>query len=271
VGARLGAGLAAAGLVLMIVRWLEPGRAFDGVISPLIVAGIAGTLVLLLPRLGWLATAATAVLWLALVEGLPGSALVVAVMALVPPLLLPRAGLLWSLPALAPLLGVVAIAPLFVAVAGLASTAWRRAALGAAGFAWLAGAELLSGRTLLFGAPRDAATPRFFDESPSDAVAEALLPLVSTPALAPALVWAAFAAVLPLLVRREGTTGMIGALVWAVGLVAAHVALGQALAESVTQNGPRGAVAGALLGLLVAAGIGTLTPRRGAVGTEALS
>ena len=58
---------------------------------------------------------------------------------------------LWSLPALAPLLGLAGVAPMFVGLAALAGTAWRRAGLAAAGFVWLAVAEVLSGRDLLFG------------------------------------------------------------------------------------------------------------------------
>ncbi len=105
----------------------------------------------LLPRLGWLAAAAAFCLWLATAGGEPGSALVLLLALAATPLLLPRAGALWSLPALAPLLGLAGVAPMFVGLAALAGTAWRRAGLAAAGFLWLAVAEVLSGRDLLFG------------------------------------------------------------------------------------------------------------------------
>src|SRR5438067_1585610 len=84
------------------------------------------------------ATAVAAAVWLVLPQnGLNGAALVLLVAALVVPVLLPRAGLLWSVPMLAPLLGAAGLAPLYLVVAGFASTAWRRAGLAAAGFLWL--------------------------------------------------------------------------------------------------------------------------------------
>ena len=107
----------------------------------------AALLVALLPRVGWLLSALFVCGWLGTPEAdRAGTALVLAAALAPTPLLLPRAGLLWSVPALAPLLGAVALAPLFVGVAALASTAWRRAGLAAAGFLWLAVAEVLTGR-----------------------------------------------------------------------------------------------------------------------------
>ena len=94
-------------------------------------------------------------------------------------------GLLWSVPALAPLLGAVALAPLFVGVAALASTAWRRAGLAAAGFLWLAVAEVLTGDELLFGAADGTLARARWEGSVVDAASDALWPLVSSPALAP--------------------------------------------------------------------------------------
>ena len=106
----------------------------------------------LLPRLGWLAAAACLTLARVAWRRSRGTALVVAAAVAPVPFLLPRAGLLWSAPARAAP-GVVAPAPLFVALAGLCSTAWRRAGLAAAGFWWLVLAEVLSGDALLFGSP----------------------------------------------------------------------------------------------------------------------
>ena len=105
------------------------------------------------------------------------------------------------MPVLAPLLGTIALAPVFVGVAALAPTPARRAGAAAAGFLWLALGELLSGKSLLFGVP-DGALPRpRWEGSISAAASDALGPLVSGPALLPALVWAGFALVLPLLLR----------------------------------------------------------------------
>ena len=48
-------------------------------------------------------------------------------------------------------------------------------------------------------------------------------PLLSSPALAPAVVWAAFAVTLPLIARgRWAAVDLLLAAAWAVGLVVAH-------------------------------------------------
>ena len=90
-----------------------------------------------------------------------GTALVLAAAALPVPFLLPRAGVLWSVPVIAPLLGTIALAPAFIGVAALAPTAARRAGLAAAGLWWLLVGEAITGRSLLFGSPtaRSGARP----------------------------------------------------------------------------------------------------------------
>ena len=216
-----------------------------------------------LPRIGWILSALFVCGWLGTPEAdRPGTALVLAA-ALVPtPLLLPRAGLLWSVPALAPLLGAIALAPLFVGIAALASTAARRAGLAAAGFLWLAITEVLTGDELLFGARRRHARARAsWEGSVLDAASDALAPLVSSPALAPAVVWVAFAVVLPLVVRgRWAWMDLLGGALWAVGLVAALGLLGDMLAATTELERARGAAAGAVLGGLVAVTVTLLAP-----------
>ena len=86
-----------------------------------------------------------------------------------------------------------------------------------------------------------------------DAASDALLPLVTSPALAIAAVWAAFAAVLGFATRgRWAALDLLVGVAWAVGLVAAHGALGDLLAVTTEFEDARGAVAGAALGALVA-------------------
>jgi len=208
----------------------------------------AGLATALLPRLGWIATALAACLWLASPDaGREGIALVLAAACLPVPLLLPRAGLWWSVPALAPLLGTIGLAPMFVAVAALAPTPWRRAGLGAAGFVWLAFAEIATGRSLLFGIPSGALPRAEWAGSASAALSDAIGPLLSTPALLPALVWAAFAALLPLFVRgRFLAFDLIGGAAWAGGLAAAHAGLADVLAAETALEQARGGVAGAI-------------------------
>ena len=138
------------------------------------------------------------------------------------------------MPVLAPLLGTIALAPVFVGVAALAPTPGAAPALAAAGFLWLALGELLTGRSLLFGVP-DGALPRArlggLDQRRR--VRCARRRCVSGPALLPALVWAGFALVLPLLVRGRWPMAVdfLGAALWVAGLIAAHVALADLLAD----------------------------------------
>ena len=242
------AGLASAALVLAALETLGPNPTFS------VAAAVAATAVAvaLLPRLGWLAAAIGVTGWLGS-ELLDGTALVVGLsLAVVPPLLL-RAGRLWSLPAGAPLLGLIGIGPAFVGAAGLASTAWRRAGLGAAGFIWLAAAELLAGEELLFGVPGDAEERSQWAGSLSGAIEDALAPAILSPAVLPLFAWAAFAAALPLFVRgRSLAFDVVAALVWAAGLVAAHQGIAELAAGTVALDEARGAAAGGAIAAFVA-------------------
>ena len=141
-GGRLAAGVGAGGLVLWALETLGPEPSF----SPFAAAAVAAVACTLLPRVGWLLSALGVFAWLASPEaGREGTALLVAAACMPIPFLLPRAGTLWSLPVLAPLLGTVALGPAFVGVAALAPTAPRRAGLAAAGFLWLALGEIAHG------------------------------------------------------------------------------------------------------------------------------
>ena len=257
-GPRVLAGAGAGALVLAALEWLGPTPPFSSAAAALGTA----LAVAMLPRVGWLAAAAGVCVWLATpTAGHPGTAMVLAAGLVAVPLLLPRAGLLWSLPALAPLLGTIALAPLFVAVAGLAPTAWRRAGLAAAGFAWLAIAEIVSGRELLFGTTDGTEVRSAWEGSALDAARDALWPLLSSPALAPGLVWALFALLLALVLRgRWAVVDVVAASVWVVALVLVHSALGDLLAPSTELSRARGAVAGAVLGGLVAVTVTLLAP-----------
>ena len=161
--------------------------------------------------------------------------------------------LLPVLPALAPLLGAAGLGPLYLVAAGTARTAWRRAALGLAGFLQFALVEVVLDRTLLFGPP-DGATPRSaWDGSLADAAQHALLPLFTSPALLPAAAWALLAAALPLLVSgRSFTVDLLGAFAWAGGLIALHVPLGRLLAEDGGRPEPHGLAAGMVLAVVAA-------------------
>ena len=207
----------------------------------------------MLPRIGWLLAVIGLCGWLVSPEAdRQGTALLLLAAAAPIPLLLPRAGLLWSVPVLAPLLGTIALGPAFVGVAALASTPARRAGLAAAGLWWLVLGEALTGRALLFGSP-DGTLPRGdWEGSISAAAADALQPLATTPALAPALAWVAVAIALPVVVRgRWLAVDLVGAALCAAALIAAHLALGDALAADVALDHARGAVAGSIAAALL--------------------
>ncbi len=247
---RAGAGLLAGALVFAMLSSLGPEPSF----SKLTAAALAAGATALLPRIGWMLSVLGLCIWLVAPEtDRQGTAVVLAAAALPVPFLLPRAGLLWSVPVLCPLLGTIALAPAFVGVAALASTSWRRAGLAAAGLWWLLLGEALTGKSLLFGVA-DGTLPRGdWEGSISAAVSDVLVPLAGSPAFAPLLVWAAFAVALPFVVRgRWLAVDLAGAGVWAVALIAAQVALGDALAPEVALDQARGAVAGPLAAALIA-------------------
>jgi eukaryotic-like serine/threonine-protein kinase len=173
-----------------------------------------------LARVAALSGLAGMLTWLGLVAGRPGAALVAAALLAPIPLLLTRP-LHWGLPALAPLLGVVGLAPLYPALAALAPTCGRRFALGVLGWAWLAVAESVLDKTLLFATIAPA--PAGWAASASLAAHDVLAPLLAPASLLAAIVWALAAAVLGYLLRgRMIALELLGVLLWAAGLVAVH-------------------------------------------------
>jgi hypothetical protein len=242
--AAVGAGL----LVFLALQLLGPAPP----VAPIAAAGVTALAVAVLPRIGWLAAAVAVIGWLATKE--PGTALVLALAAAAVPLLLFRAGALWSVPALGPALGAIGLGPAYVALAGMGSrSAWQRAGLGAAGFLWLVAAEVISGRSLLYGAADGTQPHRRWDGSLTHAAAHAVYPTISGPALAPVVVFAAGAVLLPFAVRgRNLTIDVILATAWAAGMVAALHALDGVLAANVHLAAARGATVGALLGAALA-------------------
>jgi eukaryotic-like serine/threonine-protein kinase len=258
--ARAAAATAAAGLTYAAVTSLGVHCA----VRPAVAAGAAGLAVALVPRLGWLLGALALFLWLA--GPAPGIAVLVACVVVPTLILLRRApgAPLW-IPALAPLLGAVGLAGIYPALAGQARHWSHRAALGALGLWWLVLAELLTGDKLLLGVPPGARPSSAWRASAPDAWHHALAPLASSGVLALAAVWAAFAALLPMLVRgRSLGSDVVLATMWAAGLAGAT----QAIARTVSGvPDPYGLVAGGLgaglIALLCAASRGVaVTPAR---------
>jgi len=240
---RILAGLAAAGLVAAALGSLGPPPPLE----PAAGAALAGAAVLLLPRLGWLVAAAAVLGWLAV--PLPGVALLAAVAVVPVAPLLARRGTVWSLPAAAPLLGAIGLAGAWPALAGQSSRWPVRAALGALGGWWLALGELLTSKRLVFGAPSDALPRAEWEGSAVEAMQHALWPLLAGGALGLVVLWALAAVLLPLLVRgRSAALDIVAVTGWAAALAAAT----QALSEALVLDPPRGLVAGALVGGVIA-------------------
>jgi hypothetical protein len=245
-GGRFAAGAAAGGLAVAALTYPHAAPP----VAPLLAGTAVAIAVMLLPRIAWIATAVAICVWFVLPEnGLNGAALVVFLCALPVPLLLPRAGLLWSVPILAPLLGAAGLAPLYVIAAGFARTAWRRAGLAATGFLWLVVGEIAVGHTLLFG-PAGGSTPhKEWEHSLSAAWNHVFTPLLTTPTVVPAVAWVGLAVLLPVFVRgRSLTLDLLGAIAWTAALVATH----QIMGGIVGNQDPRGLAVGALLAAVAA-------------------
>jgi eukaryotic-like serine/threonine-protein kinase len=174
-------------------------------------------------RVALLVTVTALVAWLGLVAGRPGAALVAGVLLVPAPLLLPSP-LHWGLPAAAPLLGAIGIAPAYPALASLAATPGRRALLALLGWAWLVAAEAILGSRLLFESASPA--PNGWSDSIVEAGSGVLLPILAPKSALVALVWAGVAVVLGALTRgRMVALELIAVLLWAAGVVALHGAL----------------------------------------------
>jgi hypothetical protein len=232
---RAGAGALAGGLAAAALAAVDAPPAFG-------VA--AGAVVAAFPRTAWLIGAFTAI---GLLGGdHPGAAVLVAAALAPVPLLLLRRGTAWSVPALAPLLGLAGLAGAYPALAGAARRSTTRAALGALGAWWALLAAPLLGRAVIGGGETGGITLGPATDSAAVA-ADALGDLIAGGALPYVALWAAAAVVMPWLVRgRWLAADVVAASAWAAALGAATVAV----ADSTGGPEPRYAVAGA-----VAAGV----------------
>lgn len=254
--ARLAAGVAAGALVIATLALLPGAWPAERQVAWL-AAVAAAVAVALLPRAGWLAAAAVLLAALA-AAGSAGTAVILLAALLPVPLLLPRAGRLWSVPAGAPLLGLVGLALAWPTLAAQAAGARRRAALGALGLWWLVLAEALTGPALLLGDVPGTPVRGAWEDSAAAAAREVLVPLATSGAPALALVWALAAAALPVLVRgRRAGADLVVVTGWAAGLAASSAALVSALPWPTGEPSVRGLLAGAIAAAalaLIAAG-----------------
>jgi hypothetical protein len=211
-----------------------------------------------LPRAVWAGCVLAVAAWQVAIAR-PGVALLL-LAATVPLLLLgPRPGLGWLIAALAPALGLIGLAGAYPAVAGQAPRWSRRAAYGALGYWWLALAEPLlsssgNGSSRLWLGPPAAPPPRAVWEGSLDGAAvHVIAPTLTVGLVCGAALWAAAAAVLPLVVRGSSAIrDTIAALAWSTALLAATPYFDAGLSAGGVLPQPRGAVLGALVGAAIA-------------------
>jgi eukaryotic-like serine/threonine-protein kinase len=188
-------------------------------LAPAGVALIAWLVVAALPRLGWMAITAILVAG-AVGHGRPGGALILLIAALVPLVLMPRRGDFWPLPIAAPLLGMVALAGAWPALAGrVRGGAWARAALAATGYVWLVLISSLAGADLYARRPTGTPDPDTWTRSLNATVHHVLAPALSSGMLAVAVIWAIAAALLPRVSVVRPPAGYLLIALWCAGLL----------------------------------------------------
>ncbi len=243
-------GLAAIGAAA-VTAWLAANALNPAPVAPAVAGFLAGGLILLVPRLGW-AVILTALCAAAAAQHHAGAALMILVGLLAPVALLPRRPTLWPVAAGAPALGLIGLAGAWPAIAGRAGTAWRRGAVGALGWVWLLAAAAIAGRVLYLPRIPGAPGPVVWAGSASETVHHLLGALLSAGAIAPALVWALAAVVVPWLVcGRSAAVDLVRVVVWAAMVV---VATGAAI--GLTHGAGRvGAAPDAVIGAVAGAAV----------------
>ncbi len=173
--AEVGSAATAAGLTAAAMISTGPaGPAWSFLLVPLVAAAW-----LLRPRTGFLLAALGLAAWL-LAATRPGAALLLALITIPPAVMIGGPGRGLMVPAAAPALGALGLAPAFPAVAALAGR-WRdRVVIAATGFAWVSLAEVVLHRDLLLGA--SVSPPRGWQDSAGAALTDVLWPLLSAPA-----------------------------------------------------------------------------------------
>jgi serine/threonine protein kinase len=239
----LGAGCTAA--------WLGAHALHPSPLPAAMLALAVGGLTLLLPRIGWL-TLIFAAAVTAIAQGHPGLALLILPAGLISVLLIPRPATSWPLPAFATAVGLIGLAGAWPALAGRASSVWRRAALGAAGWIGLLLVAPIAGRGLyldwLPGSPAAV-----WGGSLRETVNQVLSPMITSGALVPAAIWAVAAAVLPWLIRgRSLLADSVLVVVWSATVVSTSTAAIAAVHGADGVITAPAAVLGAVVGAIVA-------------------
>lgn len=199
-------------------------------------ACLAGVLVAVLPRLGWV-IATVALSGSLVVHSRPGAGLLLLGAGLLPIALSPRDGPSWPIAVAAPVLNSLGLATAWPALAGFAGTVRRRIALAATGWLWIAlwrhGHGLATATTL------------------HDATDHVIRPLLTVGTPATCAVWALAAITLPFLrIRRSPELEYIRTAAWATALALGTVATASFGGATPTVSIGT-ALAGAFLGGLV--------------------
>ncbi len=236
----------------LLAAWLARRILGPPSIAPAAVALLAAGIVLVLPRLGFIAVA-SALATVAALRGHSGEAVIVLAGAVIPLSVLLRTGVVWPLAAGAPALGAVGLAGAWPAFAAAARSPWQRAALGLTGWIWVLLATPLSGSDLYLPAPPGLPPHSIWTSSAYGTVHHVLAPLVSSGALAGAPVWALAAAALPYLVKRR-SLALDAARVagWAAFTASATELAVRAAGHGSPLSAPHTAVIGAVAGAVVA-------------------
>ncbi|HEY1590354.1 MAG TPA: serine/threonine-protein kinase [Solirubrobacteraceae bacterium] len=186
------AGAAAA----IVAAWLIGVVLSHPPVPPAVAAAIGAVAVAALPRIGWVALLIAAGVGLA-ADGHAGATLVFAIAALLPVLLMPLHPARWPLGAFAPALGAIGLAGAWPAIAGRAPGPWQRAALGATGWIMLVVANVLGTSALYMNLGHTIAARPVWEPSLSETFSHVISPVATAGVLAPAVVWALAAVLLP--------------------------------------------------------------------------
>ncbi|MFL5828862.1 MAG: protein kinase domain-containing protein [Solirubrobacteraceae bacterium] len=233
--------------------WLSSRLLTTLPIAPAAIGVVAWLVVLALPRIGWLAIA-TALAVAAAAQQHPGGALVIAIAAVIPLALTPRRGTAWPLAVGAPLLGMIGLAGAWPAIAARAGAGmWRRAALGATGYLWLALVGPLAGTGLYMKLPAGTTSPQTWTTSLTATAHEVIKPLLTSGVWAAAPIWGIAAAVLPLILRTRSLAAVcVLVTVWSAVLLSATETAIVAFHGTHAAASPPSALAGAAVGALIA-------------------
>jgi len=174
--------------------------------------------------------AAGAVGALGLIAGYPGVAIALAALLAPAALLLSRPRD-WIAPALAPVLGLVGLAPLFLVWAARHERPLARVALAGLGWAWCALAAAVAGQAL---GVLDPGAAEGWATSAGAAFDGLIAPMAGADPLATALIWIGAAILLGLVIEFAAPAPLLLlGFVWSAGLVAALGAVGGASGPSV--------------------------------------